>query len=101
MRSHRNPPCPRRSSGKRPRPGCWSTNCCQGKSSSPEDVILSELLWHRAAPALERQFQDVVEVYEIQDPCLEQDYLEQWARELGVGDLLERVKQEAAQPPDA
>jgi hypothetical protein len=68
--------------------------------SSPEDVILSKLLWYRAAPALERQYQDVIEVYEIQEPYLEQEYLERWASELGIADLLERVKQEAARPPD-
>jgi len=38
--------------------------------SSPEDVILSKLLWYRAGPALDRQFQDVIEVYEIQEPIL-------------------------------
>jgi hypothetical protein len=69
--------------------------------SSPEDVILSKLLWYRAAPVLDRQFQDVLEVYEIQEPYLEHNYLEQWARELGIADLLERVKQEAAHPLDA
>jgi hypothetical protein len=68
--------------------------------SSPEAVILSKLLWYRAAPALERQFRDVLEVYEIQEPYLEQEYLEHWASALGIGDLLERVKQEAARPPD-
>jgi hypothetical protein len=68
--------------------------------SSPEDVILSKLLWYRTAPALERQFRDVLEVYEIQEPYLEQEYLEHWASALGIGDLLERVKQEAARPPD-
>lgn len=68
--------------------------------SSPEDVILSKLLWYRAAPVLERQFQDVLEVYEIQEPYLEQEYLDQWAQMLGIADLLERVKQEAARPPD-
>ena len=47
--------------------------------SSPEDVILSKLLWYRAAPVLDRQFQDVLEVYEIQEPYLEHDYLERWA----------------------
>ena len=67
--------------------------------SSPEDVILSKLLWYRAAPALERQFQDVLGVYEIQEPYLEQDYLDRWARALGIADLLDRVKQEAAHPP--
>jgi hypothetical protein len=43
----------------------------RGGRSSSEDVILSKLRWHRAAPAQERQFQDVVEVYEIQEPYLE------------------------------
>ena len=68
---------------------------------SPEDVILSKLLWYRAAPALERQFQDVVEVYEIQEPYLEHDYLARWASALGITDLLERVMQEATRPPGA
>jgi hypothetical protein len=69
--------------------------------SSPEDVILSKLLWYRAAPVLDRQFQDVLEVYEIQEPYLEHAYLDRWARVLGITDLLERVKQEAARPLDA
>jgi len=68
--------------------------------SSPEDVILSKLLWYRAAPALHRQFQDVLEVYEIQEPYLEHDYLDRWAHTLGIADLLERVRQDAARPPD-
>jgi hypothetical protein len=68
--------------------------------SSPEDVILSKLLWYRAAPALERQLQDVIEVYEIQEPYLEHDYLDRWASRLGIADLLGRVKREAARPPD-
>jgi hypothetical protein len=68
--------------------------------SSPEDVILSKLLWYQAAPALDRQFQDVLEVYEIQEPYLEHDYLDRWARSLGIVDLLERVRQQAVLPPD-
>jgi hypothetical protein len=68
--------------------------------SSPEDVILSKLLWYRAAPVLERQFQDVLEVYEIQEPYLEHTYLDRWAHSLGIADLLERVRQQAALPPD-
>lgn len=67
--------------------------------SSPEDVILSKLLWYRAAPVLDRQFQDALEVYEIQEPYLEQEYLDHWAHTLGIADLLERVRQEAARPP--
>jgi hypothetical protein len=67
---------------------------------SPEDVILSKLLWYRAAPVLERQFQDVLEVYEIQEPYLEHDYLERWASTLGIADLLELVRQAEVQPHD-
>jgi hypothetical protein len=66
--------------------------------SSPEDVILSKLLWYRAAPVLDRQFQDVLEVYEIQEPYLEHDYLDRWAHTLGIADLLDRVKGEAVRP---
>jgi hypothetical protein len=63
-------------------------------------VILGKLWWYRAAPAPARQFQDVVEVYEIQEPYLEHDYLDRWASVSGIVDLLERVKREAACPPD-
>ena len=68
--------------------------------SSPEDVILSKLLWYRATLVLERQFQDVIEVYEVQEPYLQQDYLDRWAHTLGITGLLERVRQEVARPPD-
>jgi predicted nucleotidyltransferase len=68
--------------------------------SSPEDVILSKLLWYRAAPGLDRQFRDVIEVYEIQEPYLDQAYLDRWASALGLADLLERVRQEAVRPPE-
>jgi hypothetical protein len=68
--------------------------------SSPEDVILSKLLWYRAAPSQERQFQDVVEVYEIQELYLEHDYLNRWASVLGLSDLLERLKEEAVRQPE-
>jgi hypothetical protein len=63
-------------------------------------VTLGKLRWHRAAPALARRFQDVLEVYEIQEPYLEHDYLDRWARALGIGDLLDRVRREAARPPN-
>lgn len=66
--------------------------------SSPEDVILSKLQWHRATGGSERQFQDALEVYEIQEPYLEQDYLDRWARALGLTELLEEVRRQAARP---
>lgn len=67
--------------------------------SGPEDVILSKLQWHQMAGGSGRQFQDVLEVYEIQEPYLEQDYLDRWARSLGLMELLEQVRRHAVRPP--
>ena len=59
-------------------------------------MILSKRLCYRATPVLDRQFQDVLEVYEIQEPYLEHDYLDRRVHTLGIADRLERVRQEAA-----
>jgi len=65
--------------------------------TSAEDIILSKLLWYKMSPVLERQIQDVVEVYEIQLQYLDIDYIEHWAKQLEVDDLLERVRQESTE----
>ncbi|MBV7334101.1 hypothetical protein KFU94_38880 [Chloroflexi bacterium TSY] len=44
--------------------------------TSAEDIILSKLLWYKMSPVLERQIQDVVEVYEIQLQYLDIDHIE-------------------------
>jgi hypothetical protein len=64
--------------------------------SSPEDVILSKLDWYRTSPVQDRQLQDVLEVYETQEPYLEQAYLNEWAPKLGVVDLLAQIRGKAA-----
>lgn len=64
--------------------------------TSAEDIILSKLLWYKMSPVLDRQLQDVLEVYEIQLPDLDTGYLEQWAKQLEVDDLLERIREQAA-----
>ena len=69
--------------------------------TSPEDVILSKLQWYQMASGSDRQFQDVLEVYEIQESFLEHNYLDRWARSLGLLGLLEQVRQRAARPPEA
>lgn len=66
---------------------------------SPEDVILSKLRWYKMSPVLDRQLQDALEVYEIQEPDLDQDYLNRWADRLSVADLLARIRAEASHPP--
>lgn len=69
--------------------------------TSPEDVILSKLQWYQMTGGSDRQFQDVLEVYEIQEPFLEHAYLDQWAGALGLAELLELVRQQAAPPRPA
>lgn len=61
-----------------------------------EDIILSKLLWYRISPVLERQLQDVLEVYEIQEPTLDLAYLTHWAQQLEVSELLAQIRQQAA-----
>ena len=68
--------------------------------SSPEDIILSKLRWYQMSPVLQRQLQDAVEVYEIQESDLDQAYLDRWAEHLRVTDLLREVREQAARPPN-
>jgi hypothetical protein len=58
----------------------------------PLDIILHKLLWYRmGAEVSERQWRDVIGVMEVQADRLDRAYLEHWADQLGVSDLLERA----------
>jgi hypothetical protein len=64
--------------------------------ASPEDVVLQKLLWYRKGNEVsDRQWQDVLEVARVQGQRLDRDYLEAWARELDIQDLLEEIWTEA------
>jgi hypothetical protein len=67
---------------------------------SPEDTILSKLRWCNLANFSERQFEDALGVYEIQEPTLDQAYLDRWAHWLGIEELVARVRAEASRPPE-
>jgi hypothetical protein len=57
---------------------------------SPEDTVLRKLLWYREGGEVsDRQWTDVLGVVRAQGERLDRSYLERWARELGVDDLLE------------
>jgi hypothetical protein len=59
---------------------------------SPEDLILRKLLWYRAGgETSERQWNDVLGILKVQEDRLDSTYLRQWAAQLGLTDLLERV----------
>ena len=57
---------------------------------SPEDLILSKLLWGKESES-ERQFRDVVGVFDIWRSKLDVAYLRRWADEIGVRELLEKL----------
>ncbi len=63
--------------------------------STAEDTILSKLRWARLAGGSEKQHQDALRVYEPQFELLDLSYLDEWAAELDLADLLARVRAEA------
>lgn len=67
------------------------------KVSTPEDTIRAKLRWAKQSGGSEKQFNDCLHVYEIQQPGLDMAYLEDWASRLGVTELWERLKSEATQ----
>jgi uncharacterized protein (DUF4213/DUF364 family) len=61
--------------------------------ASPEDTILSKLIWAKKAES-ERQFQDALGVARIQKKSLDYEYLKKWSDVLDIEDLLERLIKE-------
>jgi hypothetical protein len=60
---------------------------------SAEDTILRKLLWFREGGEVsERQWRDVLGVLRAQQGNLDDAYLQEWARRLGIADLLERAR---------
>jgi hypothetical protein len=65
--------------------------------STAEDVVLFKLDWYRLGNTTsQKQWDDVLGVLRLQGDALDRGYLDRWARELGVADLLERALAEAA-----
>ncbi len=64
---------------------------------SAEDTLLAKLEWYRKGGEVsERQWSDVLGILRTQGPALDDAYVRRWASEIGVGDLLERARSEAA-----
>lgn len=66
--------------------------------SSPEDTILAKLRWAELSGGSEKQFRDAIRVYEVQLPRLDIAYLNQWAANIGVDSLWQRIQTEARVP---
>lgn len=64
--------------------------------SSPEDILLAKLEWFRmGGGASDRQWRDIKGLIKTQLFGLDFDYLEHWAQELKVADLLDKALDEA------
>jgi len=62
---------------------------------SPEDTVLRKLSWYREGGEVsDRQWTDVLGILRTQGARLDADYLEHWARRLGVDDLLRKARGE-------
>ncbi len=67
------------------------------KFASPEDTILAKLEWYRLGGEVsERQWRDILGVLKTRADKLDLDYLEKWADELELANLLKRARQAAA-----
>lgn len=62
--------------------------------STPEDAILSKLEWHTISKS-DTQRRDVIEMIIANIDSLDRDYLNNWASELGLAELLSEVWSEA------
>ncbi len=59
---------------------------------SAEDTVLRKLLWYRmGGETSDRQWGDLTGIVAVQGETLDRDYLRQWAEELGVSELMERL----------
>jgi len=64
--------------------------------ASPEDTIIAKLDWYRRGGGIsDRQWRDLLGVLKIQGTRLDRSYLEHWAAELGLEDLLRRAMTDA------
>ena len=61
--------------------------------ATAEDTVLAKLEWSKRAGS-ERQFNDALNVAKLQRENLDRAYLEKWARELDILDLLKKLLRE-------
>jgi hypothetical protein len=68
-------------------------------AATAEDSLLRKLVWFREGGGVsDRQWRDVLGILRISGPTLDREYLERWARQLGVSDLWQRALAQAEGP---
>jgi hypothetical protein len=64
--------------------------------STAEDCILTKLEWYRLGGEVsDQQWNDILGIFKTQRERLDREYLQEWAAELGVVDLLDRALDDA------
>lgn len=59
--------------------------------AAPEDVILHKLRWYTLSPS-DRQLSDSVGILSISGDVIDNEYLDHWASEIRVTDLLTKIR---------
>jgi hypothetical protein len=62
--------------------------------STAEDTILQKLYWSEISGGSKKQYNDALNVFEIQYENLDMKYLTYWSKKLGVFSLLEKITSE-------
>lgn len=64
-----------------------------GMFSAPENIIIQKLRWFEFGNRVsDRQWNDIVQIIEVQRTSLEWDYLNRWVEHFGLSELLARAK---------
>ncbi|MCP3994193.1 MAG: hypothetical protein GY722_03885 [bacterium] len=64
--------------------------------ATPEDVVLQKLRWYRLGNEIsDRQWRDVLGILKLRGGSMDRSYLDRWAAELSVDDILRRAFAEA------
>jgi hypothetical protein len=58
--------------------------------AAPEDVLLHKLRWHKISPT-DRQLTDARGIFLVSRDDLDRDYMDHWAEQIGVTELLQSV----------
>ena len=65
---------------------------------SAEDIVLRKLQWFKEGGGIsDRQWNDLLGVLKTQEDRLDAPYLDEWARRLGVSELLAKARAEATE----
>lgn len=64
--------------------------------ATAEDTVVAKLSWYRKGGGVsDQQWLDVLGILKLQRDALDYEYMHQWSKKLGVGDLLDKALSEA------